>query len=85
MYINLHKLANLPVYNESGQKLGRVYDVEIDVDTQNVLRYLVRQNILSAKILLIQSSQVKAITAEKMVVFDAAISNLAKVDVAPEE
>ncbi|MEK7680669.1 MAG: PRC-barrel domain-containing protein [Patescibacteria group bacterium] len=85
MNINLHKLTNLPVHTESGQKLGKVYDLEIDIDTHNVQRYLVRNNILSAKFFLIQNSQIKSISDEKIVVYDAALLNLAKADIAPEE
>ena len=70
MFINFRQLARLPGYTESGAKLGRIYDFELDIDSQAVARYLVRPNFFSAKNFLIQASQVKEITSDKIVVFD---------------
>lgn len=71
MLINLHKLLDLPVYTESGAKLGKIFDVELDIESHMVLRYLVRPNFISMHHFLIQVAQVKEITDEKMVVDDA--------------
>ena len=73
MVINFQKLLRLRVYTESGTKLGRVYDFELDVESHGIARYLVRPNFLSAKNFLIQSSQVKEITGDRIVVYDAAL------------
>ena len=66
-------MARLWVYTESGTKLGRVYDFELDVESHGIARYLVRPNFLSAKNFLIQVAQVKEITSERMVVYDSAV------------
>ncbi len=73
MIINLQKLLRLPVFTESGIKLGRVFDLELDVEAQGVLRYMVRLNFLSAKIFLIQNSQVKEIKNDRFVVYDSVL------------
>jgi len=80
MIINLQKLLRLPVYTESGVKLGQVYDLEIDVDSHTVMQYLVRQNMLSAKYFLVKNSQIKDITKDKVIVEDNVLKvNPAKV------
>ena len=73
MVIGLHKLLRLPVYTESEIKLGRIFDLEIDVAAQTVLRYLVRPNFLSAKYFLIAGAQVKEVKDDRVVVYDSAI------------
>lgn len=80
MITNLRQLMRLPVYTESGIKLGRVCDLEIDAGAHAVMQYLVRPNVLSAKYYLINNTQVKDITAEKIVVFD----NVLKVNTAKD-
>jgi sporulation protein YlmC with PRC-barrel domain len=73
MFINLHKLLRLPVYTESEIKLGRIFDLELDINTQAVMRYLVRPNFLSAKSFLIASAQVKEIKNDRVVVYDSVL------------
>lgn len=73
MFINLRQLSRLPVYTESGTKLGRVFDLELDAETQIVKRYLVRPNFFSAKNFLIQNSQVKEIKSDCLVVYDSSV------------
>lgn len=70
MFVNLQKLLRLPVYTESEIKLGRIFDLELDVATQAVVRYLVRPNFLSAKSFLIASAQVKEIKNDRVIVYD---------------
>ena len=73
MFVNLQKLLRLPVYTESETKLGRIFDLELDVDTQSVMRYLVRPNFLSPKSFLIAAAQVKEIKNDRVVVYDGAL------------
>lgn len=70
MIINLHKLLHLPVFTESGTKLGRVYELEIDIDSHVIMQYLVRPNLLSARYFLVKNSQIKDITKDKIIVYD---------------
>lgn len=71
MIVNLHKLLDLPVYTESGIKLGKIFDVELDIENHLVLRYLVRPNFISMQHFLIQVTQVKEVTDEKIIVDDS--------------
>ncbi|TSC84665.1 MAG: hypothetical protein G01um101413_49 [Parcubacteria group bacterium Gr01-1014_13] len=85
MVINLHELLHLPVYTESEVKLGRIFDLELDVNTQTVMRYLVRQNFLSASYLLVASAQVKEIKHDRVVVYDSVLKAEAGGELALEE
>jgi sporulation protein YlmC with PRC-barrel domain len=71
MIINLATLVKLPVYTESGIKLGKIFDLELDIENQMILRYLVRPNFISMQRFLIQAAQIKEITKEKIIVDDA--------------
>lgn len=78
MIVNLNKLLHLPVHTESGILLGRIYELEIDADSHTVMRYLVRPSVFSPKYFLIKNSQIKDITADKVIVYD----NVLKVNAA---
>lgn len=73
MIINLRKLLDLPVYTESGIKLGKIFDFELDIENHFVLRYLVRPNFISLQNFLVQSAQVQKITSDRMIVDDAVV------------
>jgi len=77
MNLRNSQLINLPVFTESGQKLGRVVDFELDSQRQIIVKYYVSgQNIIKELIgqdLLISSDQVISIDQEKMVVEDSAV------------
>jgi len=82
MVINLRKLFCLPVYTESGKKLGKVFDLELDVDSHTVVHYLVRSNFLSVKYLLVQSNSIKAIKEDKIIVEDS-VEKISSVETSP--
>lgn len=71
MFITFKALVHLPVYTESGAYLGRVRDVECDVEMHQVRHYIVARGFLNKDRLSIAVAQVKAITEEKMIVEDA--------------
>ncbi len=73
MIINLRKLLDLPVYTESGIKLGKIFDLELDIENHFVLRYFVRPNFISLQNFLVQSAQVQKITSDRMIVDDAVV------------
>ena len=73
MLINLHNLTHLPVITESGSKLGKVVDLNLDIEEHSVKSYIVRNNVFS-KTLLIKPTQIVSITKEHIVVDDAMIS-----------
>ncbi len=70
-----HNLIGLPVETRSGASLGRIQDFELDPLEQRILRYTVRARRLIGDLLrhdlLVASSQVISLDAEKMVVDDA--------------
>ncbi|MBU1037137.1 PRC-barrel domain-containing protein [Patescibacteria group bacterium] len=74
MYILSKKLKNLPVYTKSKEYLGKIQEIEIDLDNQNIVRYLVKSNQmvkrLVGKQLIIKPPQVLSLDEEKMVVED---------------
>lgn len=78
MYINLPKLTHLPVVTQSGIKLGRIYDIKLDIPSQMIVGYLVRPSALSRQNFLIKPSQVVKITAEEIVVEDATLKEKTK-------
>ncbi|MBI2037583.1 MAG: PRC-barrel domain-containing protein [Candidatus Magasanikbacteria bacterium] len=71
MIINLRTLLHLPVYTESGTKLGTVFDLELDAEGHVIMKYFVKANFLSVKYFLIEKSLVKEITEDKIVVYDS--------------
>ena len=74
MIVNLATLLELPVYTQSGVKLGKIFDLELDIENQMVLRYLVRPNFISMQRFLIQAAQVQEITKEKIIVDDTVVA-----------
>lgn len=74
MYLNSKAIRNLPVMTKSGSFLGKIKEIEIDAETQNISRYFVVSNQmvkrLANKELIIASAQVLSIDNEKMVVED---------------
>ena len=74
MYISAQHLIGLPVETEHGETLGRVTDFELDVESHLVQKYHVKSggiiHGLFGDTLLVDRSEVIAITREKMVVED---------------
>ncbi|TAL19419.1 hypothetical protein EPN90_03685 [Patescibacteria group bacterium] len=74
MRIDSRDLVGLPVLTESRRRLGKVLSFEIDVDSQAVTLYHVgARHWPGAARYLISPRQVASVTAEEMVVFDAAV------------
>lgn len=76
-------LINLPVFTQSGQKLGQISEVEIDPMTGQILKYFIKSNNLIKKFLekelIINRSQVISLSQEKMVVEDSVIKEKGRV------
>lgn len=80
MIIDDRHLLGLPVETERGTHLGRVVGVRVQTDSHRVEQYEVRRSGVKGAVmphLLISWTQVKAITAEKMIVEDAAVPQAA--------
>lgn len=70
MFVNHQKLIHLPVFTESGTKLGHIYDLEIDIETHHVRKYMVGPRFMGKETYLINPAQIKSITADKIIVED---------------
>ena len=77
------QLIGLPVETKSGNHLGILFDVELDVDAHLITSYYVRTSKLLpgmfAKKLIIGRSQVVGITEEKIVVEDSVLKEVGSV------
>lgn len=74
MTLNKEKLIGLSVFTQAGEALGKISDFEMEPQSQKIIRYYVASKDLIKEIfnkeLIVSSSQVISITAEKMVVED---------------
>jgi len=78
MLVSLKKLIGLPVFTQSGSRLGKVSAVNIDTDSHTVREYLTHASIFNSRVFLIKPAQVADILEDKMVVEDAVLKNLEK-------
>ena len=79
MRITFSQLKKLPVKTQSGVYLGKVVDAILSVDENLILQYQVRSHKIVGRTFLINNSQVREITAEKIIVDDASIADTATV------
>ncbi|KKR48916.1 MAG: hypothetical protein UT86_C0002G0091 [Candidatus Magasanikbacteria bacterium GW2011_GWC2_40_17] len=73
MLLSLPQIKNLPVFTKNKIKLGIIVDLELDTDSQSVLRYFVQKGQILGRLqepLIIHRSQVISLTPEKMIVED---------------
>jgi sporulation protein YlmC with PRC-barrel domain len=75
MYINLHLLIKLPVFTESGEKIGHVKDLEIDIETHGIRHYIVEHGLIGKDHFWVSPVQVVSISSEKIVVKDAIVTD----------
>ncbi|OGH87572.1 MAG: hypothetical protein A3J93_03545 [Candidatus Magasanikbacteria bacterium RIFOXYC2_FULL_42_28] len=73
MKITFSQLKKLSVQTQSGVYLGKVVDVVLSVEENLILQYKVRSYKIVGHTFLINNSQVREITAEKIVVDDASL------------
>ena len=75
MRIAFTQLKSLPVLTESGANLGRVIDVEIDINGHGISKYIISAwpAILKREKLFIAPDQIVAIDAERVIVKDGAV------------
>ncbi len=79
MTITGQQIKNLPVVTKSGQILGKVKDIEINIETQNISKYIIKSNQitkrLAGKELIISPGQVISIDDQKMIVEDGTVKD----------
>jgi len=92
MEIDGKKIIGLPTFTRSGQRIGKVKSVELDLLTDKVLYILVRPTLfkrLLCRQFIIHRDQVVSLTEEKLIVDDASIKTpvvaFQKSDLAPSE
>lgn len=77
MLINSQKLIGLKAETESGQYLGRIQSLDIDIDNHGVRNYYIKPKLLEggpfSSELKVHHRQVVDITLEKMTVVDAVV------------
>ncbi|MFA6525119.1 MAG: PRC-barrel domain-containing protein [Patescibacteria group bacterium] len=75
MKISSKKLIHLPVFTDSGDELGKISELIINIDTHDVEQYIIKSSNLIeeffSKELLVSNSQVISISKEKMIVEDS--------------
>lgn len=82
MRINFSQLKKLPVETQSGVYLGKVVDAIVSAEENLILQYKVRPHKIAGRTFLINNSQVREITAEKIVVDDAVAPSVKELDLA---
>lgn len=75
MRLSLKKLIDLPVETEIGESLGKVIDLNLDINNHTVIDYVIQFGLVKRQKLLVKPVQVIKITNEKMVVDDAILKN----------
>lgn len=70
MRINLNQLKKYIVETESGARLGKIFDVVLDIDAHAVAQYAVRHFFFSLKEYLISPNQIVRFEENKMIVQD---------------
>ena len=74
MIINEQTLIRLPVFTRSGEKLGHIIDIEIDVESNQVRKYFVGGR-FQKDVYLIAPAQIVEITQEKIIVEDTVMKD----------
>lgn len=73
MRVSYSQLKKLSVETKSGDVLGHVCDIVVEVEGHSILQYEVKSSMLSTKKYMIGREQVISITAEKVIVDDAVV------------
>lgn len=79
MIINEQTLIRLPVFTEAMKKLGHVIDIEFDVESHSVRKYMVGAR-FQKEVYLVSPAQVISITEEKIIVEDGVIKDVEAAD-----
>lgn len=75
MRLSLKKIIDLSVETEMGENLGKIIDLNLDINNHAVVEYVLQIGILKRQKLLIKPIQVVKITNEKMIVDDTVLKN----------
>jgi len=75
MLIKLEQVIGLPVETQSGQNLGKVIDINLDIKNHAVNAYIVKHGFLNSSNLFVKPAQVIEISDKKVVVDDGIVNN----------
>ena len=85
--INSKKIIGLPVETKSGEQLGKIFDFELEVESQTILKYYIKNSNILKEIfgeeLIIHRSQVLSISSKKMIVKDGIVHEKRQIANAP--
>jgi len=77
MDLTFRQLKNLPVYTKSNEYLGKIQEMEINSETQNISKYIIKSSQVSKRLvgkkLWLNPHQVISIDEQKMIVEDGAV------------
>lgn len=71
MLISIKNILSLPVFTKSGIKLGKVININLDIDSHSIFQYVVGRGFADKNPLLIRPSQIIAITPDQVTVDDS--------------
>jgi len=73
MLVNYKNIIKLPVITQSGESLGSVVDINLNIENHVINDYVVEHGFLNREKYLIKPVQVVSIDEDKMVVEDSVI------------
>lgn len=83
MELTFRQFKNLPVYTRSNEYLGKIEEVEINTETQNISKYIIKSSQVSKRLvgkkLWLSPNQVISIDEQKMIVEDGVVKEEALV------
>ena len=81
MLTNIKHLLGLLVETESGETLGKIVDINLDIENHAVKNYVARRSFLSKQEYLIKPVQIVSISKDKMIVEDTTVKEKLENDV----
>ncbi len=73
MLLSIKKIIGLPVETSDGTKIGKVADINLDIESHIVNSYAIKSGFISGENLIIRRTQVISINDKKMIIEDGAI------------
>lgn len=78
MILNAKKIIGLPVETKDGEKIGKVVDINLDIESHIINSYAVKSGFIRNENLIIGRNQVRSIDDKKMVIEDSLIRERTK-------
>lgn len=78
MILNAKKIIGLPVETKDGGKIGKVVDINLDIESHIINSYAVKSGFIRNENLIIGRNQVRSINDKKMIIEDSLICERTK-------